>query len=50
MALTNIIAKIMVELLSTQTVATAEAKRGPLSEFVLADVVPHSTLRRGILP
>jgi len=49
-ALTDILVKIMVELLSTLALATNEVKRGRLSELALAGVVLCSTLRREVFP
>ena len=47
-ALTDILVKIMVELLSILALATKEVKRGRLSELALAGVVLRSTLRREV--
>jgi hypothetical protein len=49
-ALTDILVKITVELLSTLALATEEVKRGRISKRALADVMPHSTSHREILP
>ena len=49
-ALTDILVKIIVELLSTLALATEEVKRGRISKLALADVMPHSTPHREILP
>jgi hypothetical protein len=47
-ALTDILVKIVVELLSTLALATKEVRRGRLSELALAGVVLRSTLRREV--
>ena len=47
-AMTEIILKIMVELLSTLALATKQIKQGRPSEFDFADVLPDSLQRREI--
>lgn len=49
-ALTDVLVKIIAELLSVLALATGEVKRGRLSKLDFAGVVPHSTLHREILP
>ena len=46
--MTEIIVKIMVELLSTLAVATNQIRQGRPSEFVLASILPGSTQCREI--
>jgi hypothetical protein len=47
-AMTEIIVKIMVELLSTLALATNQIRQGRPSEFVFANILPGSTQRREI--
>lgn len=47
-AMTEIVVKIMLEILSALAVATKQIKQGRLSEFVLTDVPLSSTQRREI--
>ena len=49
-ALTDVLVKIIAELLSVLALATEEVKRGRLSKSVFAGLVPDSTLHREILP
>jgi hypothetical protein len=47
-ALTNVLVKIIVELLSTLALATKQVKQGRFSEFVLAEMTLDSVERREI--
>ena len=47
-ALTNVMVKIIVELLSTLALATKQVKQGRLSEFFLAGMILDSTQDREI--
>ncbi len=47
-ALTNVLVKIIVELLSTLALATKQVKQGRFSEFVLADMTLGSVQHREI--
>jgi hypothetical protein len=46
--MTEIIVKILVQLISTLAVATKQVKQGRLSEFILVDAPLDSTRRREI--
>ena len=45
-AMTEIISKIMVELLSTLALATKQIRQGQPSKFVFANILPNSTQSR----
>ena len=47
-ALTNVLVKIIVELISTLALATKQVKQGRFSEFVLVVTTIHSMRRREI--
>ena len=46
--MTEIIVKVMVELLSTLALATNQIKQGRPSEFIFVNILPGSTQRREI--
>ena len=48
MALTEILVKILVELLFTLALATKQIQQGRASEFILIDALPNSSQRREI--